>query len=402
MSLSNRETLVAGTSRAFTSYSLNFEDIILHRLFPTQQRGFYVDVGAGHPQHENDLFALYNRGWSGINVEPNEHFFELHQQIRPRDQNLCMVLSDAPSEPLTYYQIEGSGLSTCDEAQAKEHAAHGHALQARSVPVGTLAGVLAEAGVRFFDILKVDVEGLEEKVLSGNDWERFRPSVVLVEATYPESRERRPTNIRGFMEQRGYQHVLFDGLNDFYLEHSFQQPPGLTLPPNVFDQFVPREIADLRNQVESLQTNFTAAEGYAQSLKAAHDEITRSAAEIQAERDRALIATEALATENRKLQQQLRSQSNDSRRLRTAADQMRTEITALSRQLEPLHAALEHNSQMSRDHNQMSRDQTDRIDRLHGELKALHTRLHEVYGSRSWMLTKPWRAAGRLLKRLAG
>ena len=30
-------------------------------------------------------------------------------------------------------------------------------------------------------------------------------------------------------------------MNDFYLEHEFA-PEGLTLPPNVFDRFVPREI----------------------------------------------------------------------------------------------------------------------------------------------------------------
>ena len=388
MSLSDSTTPAAEPSPAFTSHSLNYEDVILNRLFATQECGFYVDVGAGHPRYENDLFALYNRGWSGINIEPNEPFFALHQQIRPRDRNLCMLLSDVPGEMLTYYQIEGSGLSTCDEAQAKEHAKRGYALQARSVAVGTLAGVLSEAGVGHVDILKVDVEGFEEKVLSGNDWERFRPSVVIVEATYPESRERRPTMIGGFMEQRGYRHVLFDGLNDFYLEHSFQEPPGLTLPPNVFDHFVPAEIADLRNQVQSLQSHFAAAEQYAQSLQANQDE-------VKLEHGRALSAAETLVTENRKLQQQLRSHSNETRRLRTAADQMRAEITALNRMFEPLHAALEQASRAGCDH-------ADCIEHLNAELRQAHASLQVVRASRSWRLTKPWRLAGRMLSRLRG
>ena len=55
-------------------------------------------------------------------------------------------------------------------------------------------------------------------------------------------------NIPGFMEQRGYRHVHFDGLNDFYLEKEFPAPEGLTLPPNVFDRFVPHQIADLRKR----------------------------------------------------------------------------------------------------------------------------------------------------------
>ena len=53
---------------SFTSYSLNFEDVILHRLFPVNQTGFYVDAGAGHPRFENDTFSLYQRGWRGINI----------------------------------------------------------------------------------------------------------------------------------------------------------------------------------------------------------------------------------------------------------------------------------------------------------------------------------------------
>ena len=401
---------VSEKQAVFESNSINFEDVMLNRLFPTQRRGFYVDVGAGHPQIVNDLFALYDRGWSGINVEPNEQFFALHQQIRPRDQNLCMALSDTPGE-MTYYQIEGSGLSTCDGAQANAHAAGGHVLQARSVPVGTLADILTDAGIRQFDILKVDVEGFEEKVLSGNDWERFRPSVVLVEATFPNSPERKPTNIRGFMEQRGYRHVLFDGLNDFYLEHSFPEPPGFTLPPNIFDNFIPRDVGPLRRQVESLQANFAAAESYAHTLEASRAEmqaghgraigaLEQKTADAEAESSSALAAADALATENRRLQQQVRSQTNETRRLRAAADQMRSEITVLSRMLEPLHIALEQSSQVSRDH-------ADRIDRLRADMAGTQAAmqiarddLRIVYASRSWQLTEPWRLLGRMLKRL--
>jgi FkbM family methyltransferase len=252
---------------SFTSYSLNFEDVILHRLFPVNPTGFYVDVGAGHPRFENDTFSLYQRGWSGINIEPNHGFHAALIKERPRDVNLRVVLSDSFGGDLTYYELSESGLSTCDVEQATAYQASGRELVLREVPVTTLSSVLTEAGKDHIDILKVDVEGFEEKVLNGNDWERFRPDVVVVEATYPESPVRRPTGIFTSMEQRGYRHVYFDGLNDFYLEREFAAPDGLTLPPNVFDRFVLREIADLRIQGESLQINFKAAEEYAGALR---------------------------------------------------------------------------------------------------------------------------------------
>ena len=213
------------------------------------------------------MYALYQRGWRGINVEPNHGFHAELMQERPRDINLRVLLSDSAEGSLTYYEISGSGLSTCDVEQAAAYQTSGYRVVPRKVPVTTLSNILSEAGANHINILKVDVEGFEEKVLNGNDWDRFRPDVVVVEATYPESPIRRPTEIPNFMEQRGYRHVHFDGLNDFYLEKEFPSPEGLTLPPNVFDRFVPHQIADLRKEVESLRTNFSAAEKYALSLQ---------------------------------------------------------------------------------------------------------------------------------------
>ena len=262
---------------AFTSYSLNFEDVILHRAFAGQERGFYVDVGAGHPRLANDTCALHERGWSGINVEPSEALIEAFREARPGDRNLCVALSDTAGE-LLFHEIPGTGLSTCDAGLAEAHAARGYDVQVRRVPVSTLARVLEDAGGPAVDLLKVDVEGMEEHVLAGNDWTRFRPRLVLVEATFPESPERRPTRIREFLEAQGYRHVLFDGLNDFYAVRDFDALAAFALPPNVFDGFVLREAVDLRAE-------FSSAQAYVASLEAARAEASKTLAALAAERD---------------------------------------------------------------------------------------------------------------------
>ncbi|HLB99326.1 MAG TPA: FkbM family methyltransferase, partial [Acetobacteraceae bacterium] len=59
----------------FVSYSANYEDVILNRVFGSRNSGFYIDVGAAHPLYENDTRALYDRGWRGINIEPNATFY---------------------------------------------------------------------------------------------------------------------------------------------------------------------------------------------------------------------------------------------------------------------------------------------------------------------------------------
>src|SRR5262245_52887674 len=131
----------------FTSYSLNFEDVVLHRLLPVNRTGFYVDVGAGHPYFENDTFSLYQRGWHGINIEPNHGFHAALMQERPRDINLRVVLSDTLEGAITYYELVGSGLSTCDVEQATAYQKSGRDVLVREVPATTLSNILTETGI---------------------------------------------------------------------------------------------------------------------------------------------------------------------------------------------------------------------------------------------------------------
>src|SRR3712207_1823525 len=73
------------------SYSQNAEDIRLARVF-TAERGFYVDVGAGDPTAGSLTKLFYDRGWSGINVEPGPMFERLLVE-RPRDVNLNVAVA---------------------------------------------------------------------------------------------------------------------------------------------------------------------------------------------------------------------------------------------------------------------------------------------------------------------
>src|ERR1700730_4717252 len=109
----------------FTSDSLNFADLVLRRLFPVNQMGFYVDIGAGHPRFENDTFPLYQRGWRGINIETRYGFHTALMEERSRDINLPGVLSNSTGDALTYVDLGGSGPSICDGELATASQASG-------------------------------------------------------------------------------------------------------------------------------------------------------------------------------------------------------------------------------------------------------------------------------------
>ena len=410
--------LVAPDADGLISYSRNFADVILHRLFRDRAHGFFLDVGPGHPRHGNDLYALYRRGWNGINVEPDADAVALLRQLRPRDNTVCAAVSDT---------AERGG-----ERQATT----------------TLADLQAEWAVGTVDVLRVDAGGAEEQVLAGNDWDRFRPTVVLLGAVHPGTGQRRITNVRGFMEQRGYRHALFDGLSDFYLELGFQPPDGLALPPNVFDRFTLDETVELRRQVAAIQQEAAGAADHAAGL-------ARALETAVASQDEAVDATGRLAEENRGLAGDRSKLASENRRLRSAAEQMRAELAVLSRLLAPLHDLSEQMERQRRSNEadqdrlraemerqdrwaeeqirqrdielrvalqrrdkeqQVALQQRDRemdgerhrlameaeagFMRRDQEIHDLRIALANVYRSTSWTLTKPWRGAGRLLRRL--
>ena len=56
------------------SYAQNFEDVILQRVFHTCDQGRYIDIGGYDPTIDSVTKHFYDRGWSGVNVEPVARF----------------------------------------------------------------------------------------------------------------------------------------------------------------------------------------------------------------------------------------------------------------------------------------------------------------------------------------
>ena len=163
-------------SMQFISYAQNFEDVILWRSLKHIHNGFYIDVGAAWPDTHSVTKAFYNANWRGINIEPNLELSQRLQDHRERDINLQIALSDQPGR-MDFYVIKDTGLSTLDESIAKQHEEANWKTDVQEINISTLAAVWTEfvpegQQVHF---LKVDVEGLEEEVLRGNNWKKYRP-----------------------------------------------------------------------------------------------------------------------------------------------------------------------------------------------------------------------------------
>ena len=200
------------------SYAQRFEDFHLWRCFDGRTRGFYVDVGAGHPVYDNVSFAFYLAGWRGITVEPNPSLAALGRAVRPRDELFQGLAGAAAGEATLYLQREFHGLSTTIREHAETAAKEvGRTAEALILPVTTLAALCAQHAPAAFEFLKIDVEGAEAAVLHGADFSRFRPQVIVVEAIKPFTLAPAWDEWEGMLARHGYAYAWDDELNRYYV-----------------------------------------------------------------------------------------------------------------------------------------------------------------------------------------
>ncbi|MDD2809711.1 FkbM family methyltransferase [Rhodoferax sp.] len=246
----------------FISYSQNREDVMLWRALKHVTPGFYVDVGANDPSDDSVTRAFYERGWCGINIEPLARHIQSLQLDRPRDVNLCLAVGAEDGE-VDIYDTSVRGWATANATVAQTHQANGVKVLCSRVPMRRLSGIFAEfAATKPVHFLKIDVEGFEAAVLQGMDFALWRPWLVMVEATVPNSQVL-DDHWEPMLTRAAYDCVYFDGLNKFYLAHEHPElKAAFAVPPNVFDDFVMAAQVrqqQLANEAQLKQQAFQAA-----------------------------------------------------------------------------------------------------------------------------------------------
>jgi FkbM family methyltransferase len=305
------------------SYAQNREDILLARAL-SAETGFYIDVGAAHPIEYSVTKHFYERGWSGVNVEPQDDYFTKLAADRPRDTNLQVVVSRAAGTLTLYAAPTHPGWATANETVALQMMEQGIKVFPREIPAITLAELCAEHVRGEIDFLKVDVEGEERNVLLGADFTRWRPRIVVIEATEQGSSKPNHQLWEDLILERNYLFATFDGLNRYYVRVEDEALiPSLQVPVNILDDVL---VYEQEARIWVVQAEAAAHREAAEALRG-------QVAQLLEERDGSWRENERLRTELAALSEDYEAfrQTNSESIVRIAATRER--LAALREQL---------------------------------------------------------------------
>jgi len=198
------------------------EEWLIRDFFRERRGGVFVDVGANHHQLTNKTYFLETElDWSGIAIEPQRQFAAGWAEHRPRTRFFPLFVSEASDRLAELHVLKDNpSVASADREFVR---LFGEPDEVQQVPTVSLTDLLDREGIQRFDFLSMDIELHEPQALRGFDIERFRPSLVCIEALLPIRQQ-----ILDYFAQHGYvvvgRYVWVDRENLYFMPLGTQLP----------------------------------------------------------------------------------------------------------------------------------------------------------------------------------
>jgi FkbM family methyltransferase len=292
-------TLSRAEDKPFESSAQNFEDVVLWRVLHGVERGCYVDVGAFDPVVDSISWSFYEQGWQGVLIEPVPSLAAAIRRRRPNDITI-EAAAGARRGTASLFVTASIGNSTLVPDVADRVAATGVEFSEIVVSVAPLNDLLEDAGLdaRTIHFCTIDVEGSESDVLAGFDLARWRPWILVIEATEPNSPRASHELWEKHVLEAGYQFCLFDGVNRFYVhpDKADDFAEQLSYPACAFDDAFHRAVLDARRAAE-LEREKVALTDRANEAVAEREELEREKVALTDRANEAVAEREELERE---------------------------------------------------------------------------------------------------------
>lgn len=164
-------------------FSWEGEDIIANKILIDKlgvNIGYYLDVGAHHPFNLSNTAYFYQKGWRGLNIDAMPGAMDEFALHRPEDTNIESGVSDEAGDlRFTIFTDPGLNGFLSDE-EVEGHLRNGQVMvEQRIVPCRTLDDLIDEHAKQPIDLMSIDVEGLDYRILKSMS--RHRPKMIITE-----------------------------------------------------------------------------------------------------------------------------------------------------------------------------------------------------------------------------
>jgi FkbM family methyltransferase len=205
--------------------TLNFENLLWSVL---QQKGeiFYLQIGANDGVFVDPLYQFLRRHSEqvrGVAVEPVPHTFEklrTNLQFCKQVQPVCRAIHETLKSVPMYFMKPGLGTERNAHAIGMASFDRNHLLRggylteddiiSEEVECSSLAELILEYSLEDINVLVIDTEGYDEKILSMIDYRAIRPSIIRFEHGLNDNMMSRETLLRitHNLNENGYQVIL--------------------------------------------------------------------------------------------------------------------------------------------------------------------------------------------------
>lgn len=202
------------------SYAQSGEDMILDTIFYNVVKGCYVDVGANNPYEQSNTQYFYRKGWRGVNIDALPGSMTIFNKVRKHDINIEAAIANDNSE-LTYYMFESSFYNTFDNKDIELTKSVTKLVGEKKIKTIRLAELLGSLDLPTIHFMSVDVEGLDYQVLDSNNWNKYRPKIIITE--FSGRLDLKKDKVYRLLSENRYNLLCQTVTNVFYIEKDFDQ-----------------------------------------------------------------------------------------------------------------------------------------------------------------------------------
>jgi FkbM family methyltransferase len=173
-------------------YSQNNEDNIILSNLPDNFQGTILDIGANDGQtYSNSRMFIEKYNWEGVLVEPSYHCIQLLNTLYENNEKVQIIpyAIDLDNKDKTLYvgNIQDTptsiNLVSTLKSFEKEYWENNRGVKYKEETVKciTIKKLLELSKFKYFDIVSIDVEGLDFEILSGLIDYNIKPQFIIIE-----------------------------------------------------------------------------------------------------------------------------------------------------------------------------------------------------------------------------